>query len=81
MPAEAGVWEIVGWCIAYLITGMVMWFLNVRALAGRGSCVIDDISALIMLAGMSSTSISTPSGSPAFAFYLCAAFHVAQRAF
>jgi formate dehydrogenase subunit gamma len=46
-------WEIVAGCVAYLITGVVMWFPE---LFGRGPVaigyVIHDISALIMLAGI-----------------------------
>jgi len=47
-------WEIVCGCVAYVITGFIMWFPGVF---GRGaivavSYVIHDISALIMLAGI-----------------------------
>lgn len=46
-------WEIVGGCIAYVITGVIMWFPEIF---GRWpvaiSYVIHDISALIMLAGI-----------------------------
>jgi len=46
-------WEIVGGCIAYVITGGIMWFPEIF---GRWpvaiSYVIHDISALIMLAGI-----------------------------
>ncbi len=46
-------WEIVGGCIAYLITGVIMWFPTVfgRILVSI-SYVVHDISALIMLAGI-----------------------------
>lgn len=46
-------WEIVGGSIAYVITGLIMWFPEIF---GRWpiaiSYVIHDISALIMLAGI-----------------------------
>jgi formate dehydrogenase subunit gamma len=46
-------WEIVWGCVAYLITGVVMWFPEIfgRILVAI-SYVIHDISALIMLAGI-----------------------------
>lgn len=46
-------WEIVGGCIAYVITGFIMWFPTVfgRILVSI-AYVIHDISALIMLAGI-----------------------------
>jgi formate dehydrogenase subunit gamma len=46
-------WEIVGGSIAYLITGVIMWFPEIfgRILVSI-SYVIHDISALIMLAGI-----------------------------
>ena len=46
-------WEIVGGCIAYVITGLIMWFPEIF---GRWpvavSYIIHDISALVMLAGI-----------------------------
>ena len=46
-------WEIVGGCIAYVITGVIMWFPEIfgRVLVAI-SYVIHDISALIMLFGI-----------------------------
>jgi formate dehydrogenase subunit gamma len=46
-------WEIVGGCIAYVITGVIMWFPEIfgRVLVAI-SYVIHDISALLMLAGV-----------------------------
>src|ERR1700745_1955129 len=50
---KAMFWEIVVGSIAYVITGVIMWFPEIF---GRGlvaiSYVIHDISALIMLAGI-----------------------------
>jgi formate dehydrogenase subunit gamma len=50
---KAMFWEIVGGSIAYVITGLIMWFPEIF---GRWpiaiSYVIHDISALIMLAGI-----------------------------
>jgi formate dehydrogenase subunit gamma len=50
---KAMFWEIVCGCIAYVITGVIMWFPEIF---GRWpvaiSYVIHDISALIMLAGI-----------------------------
>jgi len=46
-------WEIVGGCIAYLITGVIMWFPEIFGrIAVAISYVVHDISALIMLAGI-----------------------------
>ena len=46
-------WEIAGGCVAYLITGVVMWFPEIFGrIAVALSYVIHDISALIMLAGI-----------------------------
>ncbi len=46
-------WEIVGGCIAYVITGAIMWLPEIfgRVLVAI-SYVIHDISALVMLAGI-----------------------------
>jgi len=46
-------WEIVGGCIAYVITGFIMWFPEIfgRVLVSI-SYVIHDISALVMLFGI-----------------------------
>jgi formate dehydrogenase subunit gamma len=46
-------WEIVGGSVAFVITGVIMWFPEIfgRALVAI-SYVIHDISALIMLAGI-----------------------------
>jgi cytochrome b subunit of formate dehydrogenase len=59
-------WEIVGGSIAYVITGLIMWFPEIF---GRWpiaiSYVIHDISALIMLAASSFTFTSARSASPA----------------
>lgn len=46
-------WEIVWGCVAYVITGVIMWFPEIfgRTLVAI-SYVIHDISALIMLAGI-----------------------------
>ena len=46
-------WEIVGGCIAYVITGFIMWFPEIfgRTLVSI-SYVIHDISALVMLFGI-----------------------------
>ena len=46
-------WEIVGGCIAYVLTGMIMWFPEIfgRILVAI-SYVIHDISALVMLFGI-----------------------------
>jgi formate dehydrogenase subunit gamma len=50
---KAQFWEIVGGCIAYVITGLIMWFPEIfgRVLVSI-SYVIHDISALIMLFGI-----------------------------
>ncbi len=46
-------WEIVAGCIAYVITGVIMWFPEIFGrVAVAVSYVIHDISALIMLAGI-----------------------------
>jgi formate dehydrogenase subunit gamma len=46
-------WEIVGGCVAYLITGVTMWFPEIFGrVAVAIAYVIHDISALIMLAGI-----------------------------
>jgi formate dehydrogenase subunit gamma len=46
-------WEIVAGCIAYLITGVIMWFPEIFGrIAVAVSYVVHDISALIMLAGI-----------------------------
>jgi formate dehydrogenase subunit gamma len=46
-------WEIVGGCIAYVMTGLIMWFPEIfgRVLVAI-SYVIHDISALVMLFGI-----------------------------
>jgi formate dehydrogenase subunit gamma len=46
-------WEIVGGCIAYLVTGLIMWLPEIfgRVLVAI-SYVIHDISALVMLFGI-----------------------------
>ena len=46
-------WEIVGGCVAYIITGIIMWFPEIfgRILVAI-SYVIHDISALVMLFGI-----------------------------
>src|SRR5664279_2105516 len=46
-------WEIVGGCIAYVLTGMIMWFPEIFGrIAVAFAYVIHDISALIMLFGI-----------------------------
>jgi len=46
-------WEIVGGCIAYAITGVIMWFPEIFGrVAVAISYVIHDISALVMLFGI-----------------------------
>jgi formate dehydrogenase subunit gamma len=46
-------WEIVGGSVAYVITGLIMWFPEIFGrLAVAVAYVIHDISALIMLAGI-----------------------------
>jgi formate dehydrogenase subunit gamma len=46
-------WEIVGGCIAYLITGVIMWFPEIFGrIAVAVAYVIHDISALVMLFGI-----------------------------
>jgi formate dehydrogenase subunit gamma len=46
-------WEIVCGCVAYLITGVLMWFPEIFGrIAVAIAYVIHDISALIMLAGI-----------------------------
>jgi formate dehydrogenase subunit gamma len=47
-------WEIVGGCIVYLITGIILW-AGARSFGGTAvaiSYVLHDISALIMLGGI-----------------------------
>lgn len=46
-------WEIVAGCVAYLITGVIMWFPEIFGrIAVAVAYVVHDISALIMLAGI-----------------------------
>src|SRR5664279_2146456 len=46
-------WEIVGGCVAYLITGVIMWFPEIFGrIAVAVAYVIHDISALVMLFGI-----------------------------
>jgi formate dehydrogenase subunit gamma len=46
-------WEIVWGCVAYVITGVIMWFPEIFGrIAVAISYVIHDISALIMLGGI-----------------------------
>lgn len=46
-------WEIVAGCIAYVITGVMMWFPEIFGrIAVAIAYVLHDISALIMLAGI-----------------------------
>src|SRR5262249_46527065 len=50
---KAQFWEIVIGCIAYVITGVIMWFPEIFGHVLVPICyVIHDISALIMLAGI-----------------------------
>jgi formate dehydrogenase subunit gamma len=50
---KAMFWEVVCGCIAYVITGVIMWFPEIFGrVAVAVSYVIHDISALIMLAGI-----------------------------
>lgn len=50
---KAMFWEIVGGSIAYVITGVIMWFPEIFGrIPVAVSYVIHDISALIMLAGI-----------------------------
>jgi cytochrome b subunit of formate dehydrogenase len=50
---KAQFWEIVGGCVAYLITGLIMWFPEIFGrIAVAFAYVIHDISALIMLFGI-----------------------------
>jgi formate dehydrogenase subunit gamma len=46
-------WEIVGGCVAYIITGIIMWFPEIFGrIAVAFAYVIHDISALVMLFGI-----------------------------
>ena len=46
-------WEIVGGCIAYVLTGVIMWFPEIFGrIAVAISYVVHDISALVMLFGI-----------------------------
>jgi len=46
-------WEIVGGCIAYVLTGVIMWFPEIFGrIAVAFAYVIHDISALVMLFGI-----------------------------